>query len=123
MQLKGRVTRFSEFAGSGMAITKAGIVSFRSGARVDSGHDPTEGDLLYLEILNPVEGEFEAIVEAIAWARTQIALEVALTSRKKWDQQKDKNDPLSVVLPYKKGTSSAEGGMNEEAQYFWHLQT
>src|SRR3954447_6693714 len=81
MQLKGRVTRFSEFAGSGLAITKTGIVSFSCVARVDSGHDPEEGDILYLEIQNPDRGELEAIVEAVAWARSQIALEVALLTR------------------------------------------
>jgi hypothetical protein len=56
MQLKGRVTRFSEFAGSGLAITKVGIVSFSCVMRADSGHDPMEGDTLYLEIPDP-EGE------------------------------------------------------------------
>src|SRR3954469_22270464 len=123
MQLKGRVTRFSEFAGSGIAITKAGIVAFSCGVRVDSGHDPNEGDVLYLEIPNPDEGELEAIVEAVAWARSQVALEVVLAFRKSQSQRKTKDSPSSEVRPYKKDTTFAEDGMNEEARYFWYLQT
>src|ERR1051325_6396175 len=119
MQLKGRVTRFSEFAGSGIAITRVGTVFFSCVVRADSGHDPTEGDLLYLEIPDPDEGKLEAIVEAVAWARSQKALEVALASRKPQGQRKTKDDSVSVVRPYDKGTPSAEDGMNEEARYFW----
>src|SRR3954447_16636043 len=123
MQLKGRVTRFSEFAGSGLAITKAGIVSFSCVARVDSGHDPEEGDILYLEIQNPDRGELEAIVEAVAWACSQIALEVALSLRKPQSQQKTKDYPPSAVRPYKRDILFADEGMSEEARYFWYLQT
>jgi hypothetical protein len=123
MQLKGRVTRFSESAGSGLAITKVGIISFSCVTRVDSGYDPNEGDVLYLEIPNPDEGELEAIVEAVAWARSQVALEVALAFRKSQSQRKTKDGPSSEVPPYKKDTSFAEDGMNEEARYFWYLQT
>ena len=83
MQLKGRVTRFSEFAGRGLAITKIGTVSFSCAVRADSGHDPMEGDVLYLEIPDPEEGELEAIVDAVAWARSQDALEVALGKHRK----------------------------------------
>ena len=90
MQLKGRVTRFSEFAGSGLAITKAGIVSFSCVVRVDSGHDPREDEILYLEISNSDTGELEAIVEALAWARSQEVLKVALAFRKPHVQQKTK---------------------------------
>lgn len=90
MQIKGRVTRFSEFAGSGLAITKVGMISFSCVVRVDSGHDPTEGDTLYLEIPDPNEGELEAIVEAVAWACSQEALEVTLAFRKPHGQQKTK---------------------------------
>jgi len=88
MQLKGRVTRFSEFAGSGLAITKAGTVSFSCAMRTDSGQDPKEGDILYFEILDPEEGTLEAIVEAVAWARSQKALEVALALQKPHEQRK-----------------------------------
>jgi hypothetical protein len=123
MQLKGRVTRFSEFAGSGLVITKVGIISFSCVARVDSGPDPMEGDTLYLEISNPDRGELEAIVEAVAWARTQIALEVSLASRKMQSQRKPKDDSLSVTFPRKQGTPFADDDMNEEARYFWYLQT
>ena len=123
MQIKGRVTRFSEFAGSGLAITKIGIVSFSCVVRVDSGHDPNEGDVLYLEIPNPDEGELEAIVEAVAWARSQVALEMALAFRKSQNQRKTKDGPSSEARPYKNDTPSAEDGMNEEARYFWYLQT
>ena len=123
MQLKGKVTRFSEFVGSGLAITKAGLVSFRCVARVDSGNDPTEGEVVYLKIPNSVAGEPEAIVEAVAWARTQIALEVALTPEKMQSQRKTKDHSLSAAFPYKQGTSFTDDGMNEEARYFWYLQT
>ena len=122
MQIKGRVTRFSEFAGSGLVITKVGMISFRCVVRVDSGHDPTEGDTLYLEIPDPNEGEFEAIVEAVAWARSQEALEVVLASRKPHGQQKTKAASIPAVHHYEKGAPSAEDGMNEEARYFWYLQ-
>jgi hypothetical protein len=121
MQLKGRVTRFSEFAGSGLAITKAGMVSFSCVMRVDSGHDPKEDDILYLEIPNPDTGELEAIVEAIAWARSQEALEVALAIRKPHVRQKTEIN--SVAQHYKKGAPFADEGMSEEARYFWYLQT
>jgi hypothetical protein len=123
MQLKGRVTRFSEFAGSGLAITKAGTISFSCVVRVDSGHDPMEGDTLYLEIPNPDEGELEAIVEAVAWARSQVALEVALAFRRPQNQRKTKDHSVSTVHAYEKVTPFAEEGMNEEARYFWYLQT
>ena len=123
MQLKGRVTRFSEFAGSGLAITKAGIVSFNCVARVDSGHDPKEGDILYLEIPNPDGGELEAIVEAVAWARSPTALEVALPLRKSQSQRKIKDAPPPAVRSYKGDISFADEGMSEEARYFWYLQT
>src|SRR5690242_2330924 len=121
MQLKGRVTRFSEFAGSGLAITKAGIVSFGCVARVDSGHDPEEGDILYLEIPDPDGGELEAIVEAVAWARSQMALEVALSLRKPHGEEKAGAD--SVVQHYGRGAPIADEGMSEEGRYFWYLQT
>ena len=123
MQLKGRVTRFSEFAGSGLAITKIGIVSFSCVVRVDSGHDPNEGDVLYLEIPDTDGGELEAIVEAVAWARSQKSLEVALAFRKPWHQPKTKADSVFVVRPYEKDIPSAKDGMNEDARYFWYLQT
>ena len=90
MQLKGRVTRFSEFAGSGLAITKIGIVSFSCVVRVDSGHDSEEGDILYLEIPNPDRGE----LEAIAWARSPTALEVALLSENRRANARQKMAPL-----------------------------
>jgi hypothetical protein len=120
MQLKGRVTRFSEFTGSGLAITKIGTVSFSCVVRTDSGHDPIEGDALYLEIPNPDEGELEAIVEAVAWARSQEALEIAVAS---WKPRKIEDNSFSVMHPYKEDTLSAMEGMNEEARYFWYLQT
>src|SRR3954453_14907067 len=123
MQIKGRVTRFSEFAGSGLAITKIGMISFSCVVRVDSGHDPTEGDTLYLEIPNPDEGELEAIVEAVAWARSQVALQVALASQNPQDQRNTKDHSVSAVHPYEKLIPSAEEGMNEEARFFWYLQT
>ena len=122
MQLKGRVTRFSEFAGRGLAITKIGTVSFSCAVRADSGHDPMEGDVLYLEIPDPDEGELEAIVDAVAWARSEDALEVALAPWKPHDQQKAKAASVSAVQHHDKGESSAEGEMNEEARYFWYLQ-
>jgi hypothetical protein len=123
MQLKGRVTRFSEFAGSGLAITKAGIVSFSCVVQVDSGHDPNEGDVLYFEIPDPDRGELEVIVEAVAWARSQKALQVALAFRTSRYQPKSKGNSVSIVRPYEKDIPSAEEGMNEEARYFWYLQT
>src|ERR687895_478484 len=97
MQLKGRVTRFSEFAGRGLAITKIGTVSFSCAVRVDSGRDPMEDDVLYLEIPDSEEGELEAIVDAVAWARSQDALEVALASRKPHDQRNAKTASISTV--------------------------
>src|ERR671910_3721665 len=108
MQLKGRVTRFSEFAGRGLAITKIGTVSFSCAARADSGPDPMEGDLLYLEIPDPEEGELEVIVDAVAWARSQDALQVALASWKPHDQQKVKAASVSAMQHHDKGESSAE---------------
>ena len=123
MQLKGRVTRFSEFAGSGLAITKVGIVSFSCVMRADSGHDPMEGDTLYLEIPDPEGGELEAIVEADAWARSQEALEVALALRKPHNQREEEAKSISVVQHHKKGALSTDDGMSEEARYFWYLQS
>ena len=122
MQQKGRVTRFSELAGRGLAITKIGVVSFSCAVRADSGHDPMEGDVLYLEIPDPEEGELEAIVDAVAWARSQDALEVALALWKPHDQQKARAASVSAMQHHDKGESSAEDGMNEEARYFWYLQ-
>jgi hypothetical protein len=122
MQLKGRVTRFSEFAGRGLAITKIGTVSFSCAVRAESGPDPMEGDILYLEIPDPEEGELEAIVDAVVWARNQDALQVALASWKPRDQRKAKAASVSAVQHHKKGGPSAEDGMNEEARYFWYLQ-
>src|ERR687894_392258 len=122
MQLKGRVTRFSEFAGRGLAITKVGTVSFSCTVRADSGPDPIEGDVLYLEIPDPDEGELEAIVDVVAWARSQDALEVALASWKPHDQQKAKAASVSAAQQHGKSEPSAEYGMNGEARYFWYLQ-
>src|SRR5690348_5869928 len=88
MQLKGRVTRFSEFAGSGLAITKIGTVSFSCAMRKDSGQDPKEGDILYLEIPDLEEGMLEAVIEAAAWAHSQRALEVSLALQKPHEPRK-----------------------------------
>lgn len=122
MQLKGRVTRFSEFAGRGLVITKIGTVSFSCAVRADSGRDPMEGDVLYLEIPDPEEEELEVVVDAVAWACSQDALEVALASWKPHDQGKTKAASVSAVQHREKGEPSAEDGMNEEARYFWYLQ-
>jgi hypothetical protein len=81
-----------------------------------------EGDGLYLEIPDPEGGELEAIVDAVAWACSQGALQVALASRKPHDQQKAKAASVSAAQHHDKGESSAENGMNEEARYFWYLQ-
>src|SRR4051812_47711114 len=123
MQLKGRVTRFGEFAGSGPAITKVGVISFSCAVRVDSGPDPIENDTLYPEISNPDQGELEAIVEAVAWARSQAALEVTLALRKPEGQRKTRNDSVSAIHSNEKEMPFAEEGMSEEARYFWYLQT
>jgi hypothetical protein len=123
MRLKGRVTRFSEFAGSGLVITKAGMVSFSCVTRVDSGRDPMEDDVLYIEIPNPEEGELEAIVEAVAWARSQEALEVALSLRKSQIPRKAASGSVSAMQHYEKSIPPTGEEMNEEARYFWYLQT
>ena len=64
----------------------------------------------------------EAIVDAVAWARSEDALEVALAPWKPHDQQKAKAASVSAVQHHDKGEPSAEGEMNEEARYFWYLQ-
>jgi hypothetical protein len=79
MQLKGRVARFSKSAASGVAITKIGMIAFSSATRADSGRDPKQDDVLYLEIPNP-DGDLESIVEAVTWACDQGTLEAALLS-------------------------------------------
>ena len=50
MRLKGRVVRFRKSAASGAAMTKIGMIALGSATRADSGHDPEEGDIVYLEI-------------------------------------------------------------------------
>src|SRR4051794_2125207 len=53
----------------------------------------------------------------------QVALEVALASRKPEGQRETRNDSVSAVHPYEKEMPSAEEGMSEEARYYWYLQT
>src|SRR3954452_20549481 len=82
MQLKVRVARFSKSAASGVAITKFGMIAFSSATRADSGRDPKQDDIVYLEIPDP-EGDLEPIVEAVTWACDKGALEAALVSRER----------------------------------------
>src|SRR3954468_20084923 len=70
MQLKGRVTRFSKSAASGVAITKIGMIAFSSATRADSGRDPKQGDIVYLEIPDP-KGDLEPVIEATIWVCRQ----------------------------------------------------
>src|SRR4051812_21301928 len=96
MQLKGRVTRFSKSAASGVAITKIGMIAFSSATRADSGRDPKQGDIVYLEIPDP-KGDLEPVIEATIWVCRQETWEVALASRKPQDQSSIKARSISSV--------------------------
>lgn len=77
-------------------MTKIGMVAFNGTTRADSGHDPNENDIVYLEIPDP-EGDLEPIVEAAIWACHQETLEAALSYRKPQDQSKIEARSISSV--------------------------
>jgi len=121
MQLKGRVARFSKSAASGVAITKIGMIVFSSAARADSGRDPKQDDIVYLEIPDP-EGDLEPIVEAVTWACHKGALEAALVSRELQHQSETRAGPVSPVRYHENAVLHADDEMSEEGRYFWNLQ-
>jgi len=121
MQLKGRVVRFSKSAASGVAMTEIGMVSFSSTTRADSGRDPKENDVVYLEIPEP-EGDLEPVVEAVMWSCNQEILEVVLASRKLEDQSTREARSISSVRYHENPTPHADDEMSDEGQYFWNLQ-
>jgi hypothetical protein len=121
MRLKGRVARIRKSAASGAAITKIGMVAFSSATRADSGRDPKQHDIVYLEIPNP-EGDLEPVVEAIDWARHQETLEIALASRRPQDQSKMNARSICSVRYHENAAPHVDDDMSEEDQYFWSLQ-
>ena len=115
MQLKGRVVRFSEFAASGVAITKIGIVAFSSSTRADSGGNPTQDDIVYLEIPDP-KGDLEPVVEVMMWACRQDTLQAALVSRKPQGQSKLGVRPNSLVRHHQNAALHANDEMSDEGR-------
>jgi len=121
MQLIGRVARFSKSAASGVAITKIGMIAFSSATRADSGGDPKQDDIVYLEIPDP-EGDLEPVVEAVIWAYNRETLEVALASQKLQDQSRIEARSVFSVRCHENAAPHANDAISEEGQYFWNLQ-
>ena len=102
-------------------MTKIGMVSVSSTTQADSGRDPKENDVVYLEIPDP-EGDLEPVVEAVMWACDQDVLETALASQQLQGQSTGEATSLSSVRYYGNSMLHADDEMSDEGQYFWNLQ-